>query len=523
MIDNMMSKGAAAMVRRAILGGALVSALALASCVVNFDPTAENVFTCTEDSDCLSPNICDKEEGEEEGICRRELPDVEPECVDADGDGYGEGDACLGPDCNDDDDTVFPGAFEICDGQDNDCDCAEDGSCDDPAIEIVDEKTECTEDADCDALSDAEPEADNGMRCVEGICQFRCPLDDVGVCATSGPDGGGAVTECLTTRDENTGLYRAEVPVCALSGAYGDDFAQVPETEEPCDGLDNNCNRRVDGNDNCQICDPENPAPCSTNRGVCSEGIVICENNVRVGCVDPVTMEPVIEPGQMPEICDGLDNDCSGVVDEAPETPTEASTICPNDCPFGMVLLNDGENTWCMDRFESSRPDADEGSAGADDSRAVSRPGVLPWTGLELTAARDACQGPGGVVFARKRLCTLDELQFACGGANQDRYPYGDNFTAATCNGADAGRGGLAPTGPTDTMGDQDFAGCISTRGQATLYDLSGNASEFALQDNLGKIFGGSFQSDGNALTCQSSFDGQGPGVDVGFRCCFDP
>ncbi|MBX2803240.1 MAG: hypothetical protein KTR31_36510 [Myxococcales bacterium] len=61
--------------------------------------------------------------------------------VDADGDGYGDGERapvmrCAAPtgwvadgtDCADDDDTVFPGAPEVCDGRDDDCDgLADDG------------------------------------------------------------------------------------------------------------------------------------------------------------------------------------------------------------------------------------------------------------------------------------------------------------------------------------------------------------------------------------------------------------
>lgn len=504
------------------------AAMGLSACVVNFDPTAENIFACEQDSDCIAPNVCIfADEDSDQGICRRRPPEVEPECQDNDGDNFGVGDACAGPDCNDDDDTVYPGALELCDGKDNDCDCAEDDSCDSPSLEIIDEVTSCESDEDCEALEDADPESDNGMRCVDGACIFRCPLDDVGVCATAGPDGGGAVIACETTQDDDTGEVTARIPSCASAGAFGPDYFQGPEDEEPCDNLDNNCNRVIDnGNDpesQCLVCNPDDPQPCSTDTGRCSVGVRLCEDNVPVDCVDPDTMEPVVEAGDFEDTCNGLDDNCDGIVDEAPETPNQAGSICPDKCPFGMVLLNDGNRTWCMDRFEASRVDATIDSAGTDDSRAVSRPGVLPWTGLSLTQARDACRGPAGLVFARKRLCTLTELSFACGGANMDIYPYGDNFAAATCNGADAGRGAIAPTGPTDLMNDQDFAACVSTRGQATLYDLSGNVSELALQDNIGKIFGGSFQSAGQAMTCQSSFDGQGPGVDVGFRCCFDP
>jgi len=63
--------------------------------------------------------------------------DVCDPCTDIDADGYGlaGGPMCEQPgqiDCDDGLDTVFPGAFELCDGLDNDCNnSADEGTCDD--------------------------------------------------------------------------------------------------------------------------------------------------------------------------------------------------------------------------------------------------------------------------------------------------------------------------------------------------------------------------------------------------------
>ncbi len=49
-------------------------------------------------------------------------------CTDADGDGYGIG-CSLGADCNDGNSAIHPGALEVCDGRDNDCDSLIDEGC----------------------------------------------------------------------------------------------------------------------------------------------------------------------------------------------------------------------------------------------------------------------------------------------------------------------------------------------------------------------------------------------------------
>jgi phosphatidylserine/phosphatidylglycerophosphate/cardiolipin synthase-like enzyme len=67
-------------------------------------------------ADCLGPDCDEQDPRCWEGSC---CPQA---CEDRDGDGYGQGPGCLGSDCDDEDIRVHPGATETCDGRDEDCD-----------------------------------------------------------------------------------------------------------------------------------------------------------------------------------------------------------------------------------------------------------------------------------------------------------------------------------------------------------------------------------------------------------------
>ena len=65
---------------------------------------------------------------------------------DMDGDGH-DSEACLGQDCNDTDPTIYPGADETCDLQDNDCDGDTDEDFD-PDVDYDGDDVPCSEDCD---------------------------------------------------------------------------------------------------------------------------------------------------------------------------------------------------------------------------------------------------------------------------------------------------------------------------------------------------------------------------------------
>ena len=196
--------------------------------------------------------------------------------VDADGDGFGndqeEIEACelrdglsaIGGDCNDDDATVSPVAIEVCDEIDNNCD----------GIIDVGEGTIYYPDADNDGYG-------NGNAAIEACAP---PVGYIEV-----------ADDC---DDSNANIN--------------------PSADEVCDEVDNNCNGLVDDDD-------------STVTDVLvwyldydgdGYGDPSYSNNGCVGPTDYVDndddcndLDATINPG-VTEVCDEIDNDCNGTVDE---------------------------------------------------------------------------------------------------------------------------------------------------------------------------------------------------------------
>ncbi len=147
-----------------------------------------------------------------------------------------------------------------------------------------------------------------GSACREGFRSQSCELTR-GVCAdTQRPCARGVVADS-----------------CSIA-QYGSDYEP---RETRCDGLDNDCDGHADA------------APCALTQGVCAGTRRTCVDGVLEQACTAANYGPRYEPRE--RRCDGLDNDCNGVVDAAnPESLWLSDTpgpIATKVIPFGEGFL----------------------------------------------------------------------------------------------------------------------------------------------------------------------------------------
>ncbi|MEK7607095.1 MAG: putative metal-binding motif-containing protein [Patescibacteria group bacterium] len=223
--------------------------------------------------------------------------------LDSDGDGVR---VCAG-DCNDANTSIRPGAGESCDGVDNDCD----GLIDEAPYYVG---------APCEG---------------EGVCStgvIECATTSSTRCSTN-PGGsayGGGTEVCDTLDNDCDGQIDEGVKnACGYCGAVPADG-----TPNACDGVDNDCDGQTDEtcacNDGAQLA----CGPPQAGVGICVAGIQVCNNGAWGAC------QNAVNPAA--EICNGLDDNCNGQVDEGLTCPAVFTWTPPT------AINSDFELTGCF-------------------------------------------------------------------------------------------------------------------------------------------------------------------------------
>ena len=296
----------------------------------------------------------------------------QPYLLDLDQDGFGvEGQtkclcapeelytASVPGDCKPLDENVHPGAEEICDGLDNDCNKKTDELF--PDLDS-DGKADCVDtDDDNDGVLDA---ADN------------CPTTPNPDQADFDKDKDGNACDA---DDDNDGS--ADPKDCAPF-----DATVYPGAAETCDGKDNDCDGATD----------EELGSTTCGKGVCVHTVANCVGGKTQSC-DPLE-------GASPDICDGLDNDCDGATDEELGSTTCGKGICEHtvaNCVGGKdqtcdplegaaAEICDGLDNDCQGDVDELWPTGQPCELGKGECHAV---GIWVCDGTKLGVLCDANEG----------------------------------------------------------------------------------------------------------------------------------
>jgi hypothetical protein len=193
----------------------------------------------------------------------------------------------------------------------------------------------------------------------------------------------------------------------------------TPKTEL-CNGLDDDCDAVVDNGD------PGGNQACDTGRpGVCVQGISHCRNGA-------VACDEAVQP--MPEVCNGLDDNCDGVPDDGFSGSGQPCTVAgqlPNTpCAQGLTNCLSGQSG-CT-KVNEAKPETcngvdDDCDGTVDNSSAVDQ--KVCASGLPGVCAAGKTECTGGVSSCVPNIAPDSQLEL-CNGLDDDCDGSVDDVTA---------------------------------------------------------------------------------------------
>jgi putative metal-binding protein/galactose oxidase-like protein len=474
---------------------------------------------------------------------------------DADADGYGDpavtSQACAQPtgyvtnntDCNDANPNVHPGATELCNGIDDNCNGQIDEGCGTGTTYYRDADSDSFGDPNVSLQSTTPPPGyvTNNTDCDDtksgvhpGAIEVCNGIDDN---CNGQIDEGVKTTFYLDADGDGYGTAATSTQACSAPAGYvsnntdcDDAKAGVhPGATELCNGIDDNCNGQIDegcnttvtyyrdadgdgfGNPNVTIQATTQPPGYVTNNTDCDD------------------TKASVHPGAT-EICNGIDDNCNGQIDEGVATntfykdgdgdgygnPNMSTQACT--APSGYVT-NNGD---CNDANANIHPGAAELCNGVDDDC----DGLID-EGVKLTFYRDADRDGYGNPSVSIQACIMAPAGYVsnnkdCDDTKASVHPGANEV----CNGIDDDCDGQIDEGVRSTFyrdADGDGYGTAATTTQACTAPTGYVSNNTDCNDANASVYPGALEVCNNNIDddCDGQID-EGCNTTTNQICAFD-